>query len=100
MSRHLNLFRNFAVCFSFLSPITGLTGTFTYTWQYGGPVAIVWGWVLVTSANLLVGLALAEMASAFPTAGGTYYWSGRMGGRRFGCARVCEGSGRIGGGCG
>lgn len=24
--RHLNTFRNFAICFSFLSPITGLTG--------------------------------------------------------------------------
>jgi hypothetical protein len=26
LARHLNTFRNFAICFSFLSPITGLTG--------------------------------------------------------------------------
>jgi hypothetical protein len=26
-------------------------------------VAIVWGWVLVTGMNLMVGLALSEMAS-------------------------------------
>jgi amino acid transporter len=52
--------------------------------QYGGPVAIIWGWVLVTVMNLFVGLALSEMASAFPTAGGVFYWSGRMGGKRWG----------------
>ncbi|KAI8466411.1 MAG: amino acid/polyamine transporter I [Monoraphidium minutum] len=84
LARHLNTFRNFAICFSFLSPITGLTGTFSYTWLYGGPLAIVWGWVLVTVMNLFMGLALSEMASAFPTAGGTFYWSGRMGGSRWG----------------
>jgi amino acid transporter len=52
--------------------------------QYGGPVAIIWGWILVTTMNLFVGLALSEMASAFPTAGGVFYWSGRMGGKRWG----------------
>lgn len=84
LMRHLNTFRNFAITFSFLSPITGLTGTFSYTWTYGGPVAIVWGWILVTTMNLFVGLSLSELASSFPTAGGVFYWSGRMGGKRFG----------------
>lgn len=82
--RHLNTFRNFAICFSFLSPITGLTGTFSYTWLYGGPVAVIWGWIIIVAMNLFVGLALSEMASAFPTAGGVFYWSGRMGGHRWG----------------
>lgn len=84
LTRHLNLFRNFAVCFSFVSPITGLTGALSYVWSYGGPVTVVWGWCLVAAANVVVGLALAEIASAFPTAGGVYFWAGRMGGRRYG----------------
>lgn len=137
--------------------------TFSYTWMYGGSVAIVWGWVLITIMNVFVGLALSEMASgehlafkglsrqmlkhmphcsgrcmcsafactrarararrargycrcmhsralasaaaagacmrpvqtralapscialaAFPTAGGVFYWSGRMGGKKWG----------------
>lgn len=37
--------------------------TFSYTWMYGGSVAIVWGWVLITIMNVFVGLALSEMAS-------------------------------------
>jgi hypothetical protein len=47
--RHLNTFRNFAVCFSFLSPITGLTGTFNYTWTVG------WAWGVLAVAQLCGG---------------------------------------------
>jgi amino acid transporter len=58
----------------------GLTGTYLFLYQYGGPVSIVWGWVLVSTANFLLGLVLAEICSAYPTSGGVYFWAHRLGG--------------------
>ncbi|MGH9300049.1 MAG: amino acid permease, partial [Acidimicrobiales bacterium] len=38
----------------------------------------VWGWVIVGIATTIVGLGMAEIASAYPTAGGLYYWSAKL----------------------
>ena len=40
---------------------------------YGGPVVIVWGWMLVSALMMCVGLGMAELVSAYPTSGGMYY---------------------------
>ncbi len=47
-------------------------------------MAIIWGWCTVWVANVLMGLVLSEMASAYPTAGGVFFWAGRLGGREWG----------------
>src|SRR6202521_1843173 len=39
------------------------------------------GWPVVGLFVLMVGLAMAELASSFPTAGGLYYWSAKLGGK-------------------
>src|SRR6476660_10470735 len=44
----------------------------------GGPAIIVWGWPIVGSMTLTVGLAMAEVCSSYPTAGGLYYWSAKL----------------------
>jgi amino acid transporter len=36
------------------------------------------GWVVVGFFVLLVGMAMAEICSAYPTAGGLYYWSAKL----------------------
>jgi amino acid transporter len=38
------------------------------------------GWPLVGAFVLLVALAMAEVCSSYPTAGGLYYWSAKLGG--------------------
>ena len=48
--------------------------------NYGGPVEEAWGWPLVSVFVIIVGLAMAEIASKYPTAGGLYYWASKMGG--------------------
>lgn len=40
----------------------------------GYPVASVWGWVAVSFANVLLGIAMAEVLSAYPVCGGPYLW--------------------------
>src|SRR6476660_4385932 len=44
----------------------------------GGPAIIIWGWPIVGLFTLTVGLAMAEVCSSFPTAGGLYYWSAKL----------------------
>jgi Amino acid transporters len=39
---------------------------------------IVWGWPFVGIMTLFVGLAMAEVCSSFPTAGGLYYWAAKL----------------------
>ncbi|CCK72468.1 uncharacterized protein KNAG_0K01030 [Huiozyma naganishii CBS 8797] len=41
----------------------------------GGPTTLVWGWFIAGCFILTVGIAMAENASAIPTAGGLYYWT-------------------------
>lgn len=41
----------------------------------GGPATLLWGWFTAGFFILLVGLTMAENASAIPTAGGLYYWT-------------------------
>ncbi len=41
-------------------------------------VIITWGWPFVGVMTLLAGLAMAEVCSSFPTAGGLYYWAAKL----------------------
>lgn len=44
----------------------------------GVPVDIIWGWIIVGASTTIVGLGMAEISSAYPTAGGLYYWSAKL----------------------
>lgn len=73
---------NFGVSFCILSHPTGVIGSFATAWFWGGPVTAVWGWLLVSLMVCgLVGPAMAEICSAYPTAGGLYYWAAKLGGK-------------------
>lgn len=51
----------------------GLATTIYYPLQNGGPVVVIWGWVIVSSIILCVAASLGEITSVYPTAGGVYY---------------------------
>src|SRR5688572_28575351 len=73
-------FSNFAISFSIISILAGCFTTFYQAWLNGGPVAISWGWPLISIFILLIGFAMSELVSAYPTAGGIYWWASKMGG--------------------
>jgi len=73
-------FSNFAVSFSIISILTGAVLLYGYGLKYGGPLINTLGWPLVSAFVLCVAASMAEIASKYPTAGGLYYWSFRMGG--------------------
>jgi amino acid transporter len=79
--REMGGFSNFAISFSIISILTGAVLLYGYGLKYAGPMANSVGWPLVSVFTLAVAASMAEIASAYPTAGGLYFWSFRLGGR-------------------
>ncbi|WP_106186774.1 amino acid permease [Umezawaea tangerina] len=71
-------FSNFAVSFTIISILSGCLTLYGFGMNTGGPALIVWGWPFVGLMTLVVGLAMAEVCSSFPTAGGLYYWAAKL----------------------
>jgi amino acid transporter len=82
--REMGGFSNFAISFTIISILTGGVSTFGFALFYGGPLAASIGWPVVAIFVTLVGLSMAELASAYPTAGGLYYWASKLGGPGWG----------------
>lgn len=78
--RDMGAFQNFALSFSIISILTGAVTLYGAGLTAGGPRVMLLGWPLVALFTLVVGLSLAELASAFPTAGALYHWSSILGG--------------------
>lgn len=57
------------------STLYRIASCLVYSLPYGGPVSMVWGWLVASILIMFVGLALAELASAAPTSGGLYFWT-------------------------
>lgn len=79
--REMGGFSNFAISFSIISIITGAVLLYGYGLKFAGPVVNSVGWPLVSVLTLCVAASMAELASAYPTAGGLYFWAFRLGGR-------------------
>jgi amino acid transporter len=78
LQRGMGTFSNFAISFSIISI---LAGGFTGFWigsLFGGPLVITLGWIIVGGFALLVGMSMGEICSAYPTAGGLYFWSAKL----------------------
>src|ERR1700734_1907973 len=78
LRRRMSGFSNFAVSFTIISILSGCLTLYGYGMNTGGPAIIVGGWPIVGVMTLMVGLAMAEVCSSFPTAGGLYYWSAKL----------------------
>src|SRR3954462_12858857 len=84
LNRSWSGFSNFAISFSIISILAGSFTTFAVGWNNGGPMAICWGWPLVSVFILVIGLCMSELVSAFPTSGGIYWWASKLGGVKAG----------------
>ncbi|MDA8384770.1 MAG: amino acid permease, partial [Actinomycetota bacterium] len=78
LRRTMSGFSNFAVSFTIISILSGALTLYGYGMNTGGPSVMVWGWIFVGVMTTIVGLGMAEISSAYPTAGGLYYWSARL----------------------
>jgi amino acid transporter len=80
LNRSWSGFQNFAISFTIISVLAGCFTTYYQAWQAGGPIAISWGWPIISVFILIIALCMSELVSAMPTAGGIYYWSSKLGG--------------------
>jgi amino acid transporter len=80
LDRRMGGFANFAMSFTIISVLSGALTLYGTGINYGGPAQQAWGWPIVSLFVIIVALSMAELASAFPTAGGLYWWASRLGG--------------------
>ena len=78
LHRGMSGFSNFAVSFSIISILAGCITAYYLAMDAGGPIVISIGWPLVGLFVLCVALAMGEVCSTYPTAGGLYYWAGQL----------------------
>lgn len=78
LARRMSAFSNFAVSFTIISVLSGCLTLYAFGMNTGGPAVITWGWIAVGLMTLIVGLAMAEICSAYPTSAGLYYWAHRL----------------------
>ena len=76
--RSMGGFSNFAISFSIISILTGAVILYNFGLTLAGPGAVGLGWPLVTLFTLPIAATMAEIASAYPTAGGLYYWASKL----------------------
>jgi amino acid transporter len=86
LSRTLTAFSNFAISLSIICILAGGITSFHIGYCAVGGAAIGLGWPLVCLFSLAVALSMAQIASAFPTAGGLYHWGAILGGHGCGWA--------------
>ncbi|KAF8152805.1 APC amino acid permease [Pholiota molesta] len=65
----------FGIAFSIIGLLPSIASVLFYALPNGGGPAMVWGWLVASVFILIVGIAMAELASAAPTSGGLYFWT-------------------------
>lgn len=80
--RSIGLVSNFALGFTYLSPLTAVYSLFALAVTLAGPPA-VWWILIVAGGQLLVALVFGEVASQYPITGGLYPWARRLWGRKY-----------------
>ena len=80
--RSMSLWANFALGFTYLSPVVGVYTVFAFAIATGGP-PMFWSYLFVGLGQLLVAIVFGEIVSQFPIAGGLYPWARRLVGKRW-----------------
>jgi len=86
LRRRMGAFSNFAISFSTICILAGGITSFQLGVSAVGGAAAGIVWPVGVVFSLIVALCMAQVASAFPTAGGLYHWSAILGGKGWGWA--------------
>ncbi|MDB5659142.1 MAG: amino acid permease [Cypionkella sp.] len=84
LSRSMSKFSNFAISFSIICILSGGINSFAQAIGSVGGAGAGIGWIVGCLISGMFALAMAQIASAFPTAGGLYHWGSILGGRFIG----------------
>jgi amino acid transporter len=81
--RSMGLWENFALGFTYLSPVVGVYTLFSISLAAGG-APFFWSYLVAGAGQLLVCLVFCEIVSQYPVAGGILPWAKRLVGDRWG----------------
>ncbi len=81
LDRRMRQFSNFAISFSIICILSGGINSLAQGTSGAGGAAIGFGWPLGCAVSGVFALALAQIGSAYPTAGGLYHWGSILGNR-------------------
>jgi amino acid transporter len=86
LQRWMGLSGNFGISFAIICIVAGGITAFPAAFSAGGGAAIGIMWPIGSLFVLFVAAAMAQLAAAFPSAGGPYHWAAILGGRGWGWA--------------
>src|SRR5215831_3328584 len=81
LERRLSRFSNFAVSFSIICILSGGINSLAQGTSGAGGISIGIGWLVGCFVSLVFAVAMSQIASAYPTAGGLYHWGSILGNR-------------------
>ncbi len=84
LSRSMSKFSNFAISFSIICILSGGINSFAQAIGSVGGAGAGIGWITGCIVSGMFALSMAQIASAFPTAGGLYHWGSILGNRFWG----------------
>ena len=84
LSRSMSKFSNFAISFSIICILSGGINSFAQAISSVGGAGAGIGWLVGCLISGMFALSMAQIASAFPTAGGLYHWGSILGNRFWG----------------
>ncbi|TNV80914.1 hypothetical protein FGO68_gene5046 [Halteria grandinella] len=83
LHRGFNAFMNFSFCFTAVAVVSGCSLLFPFGMATGGPLVMIWGWVLGSVFSTIVGASMGEICSSYPSAGSVYHWAGMLASERW-----------------
>lgn len=86
LDRRMGGFSNYCISLSIICILAGGITSLPAGLCAGGGASVGLGWPLASLVALAFAATMADVASAFPTAGGLYHWSAILGGRGWGWA--------------
>jgi len=81
LERRMSGFSNFAISFSIICILSGGINSLAQATSGVGGAGIGIGWPVGCLISAVFALAMAQIASAYPTAGGLYHWASILGNR-------------------
>jgi len=78
LHRGLSSVMNFAFGFTEVCVLGSVCLTFNYALATGGPACIFWTFLVQFLLTIFISFSMAEICSAYPSAGSVYHWSGQL----------------------
>lgn len=78
LHRGLAFFSSLAFGVTEVAILASVATTWNLGIEYGGPVEIFWGFLVTSIMTMIIACCMAEICSAYPSAGCVYHWTAQL----------------------